>query len=420
MYKFGNYICKLREEKQMTQSELAKQLDVSDKSVSKWENGQAFPRIETLENLATALNTTVEDIFSASKDGVNRICIANDYCPLMQVDINGQFYCIKGDETKWVEISSDTIVIKITGELLNEDEFAELEEEFTSLKEKVMFKLFKKATTQVMSLALQTDCTYRVSNIVPDSLITIEMDSINLGDKTLLYQDFIVTYPKIICADSVQVDLLRAKGRNSKEIVKKYKKLGLSADLGMDFITMILSYPLRGLYFKHLCKPKTLKKNILNAEKFKQKEEKRKKGKRVGCFGGILLIVGLILFFIILNIFVIPVVFVTLEKPYLVATDYSTITYKDDVYKRIDNLPDYAEETLIFGAAVWKDSRTDGLSKVEQTCQDNKVKLYESNDGKKYLWLVENYTDTILTGEEEDNDYEDFDEHYVYVCENPR
>ena len=79
MYKFGNYICKLRENKNLTQTELAKALDVSDKSISKWENGQAFPRIETFEKLAVALDTTVEDIFSASKDGIKRICIVNSF-----------------------------------------------------------------------------------------------------------------------------------------------------------------------------------------------------------------------------------------------------------------------------------------------------------------------------------------------------
>ena len=39
MYRFGNYICRLREEKGMTQTELSFKLDVSDKAVSKWENG---------------------------------------------------------------------------------------------------------------------------------------------------------------------------------------------------------------------------------------------------------------------------------------------------------------------------------------------------------------------------------------------
>lgn len=48
-YKFGNLICKLREEHNLTQAEFAKKIDVSDKVVSKWENGQAIPRMETLE-----------------------------------------------------------------------------------------------------------------------------------------------------------------------------------------------------------------------------------------------------------------------------------------------------------------------------------------------------------------------------------
>lgn len=93
MYKFGNYICKLREEKGLTQAELANQLDVSDKSISKWENGQAFPRIETFEKLAVTLDTTVEDIFSASKDGIKRICIANDFYYVMHIDVDGQLGC---------------------------------------------------------------------------------------------------------------------------------------------------------------------------------------------------------------------------------------------------------------------------------------------------------------------------------------
>ena len=78
-YKFGNYICKLREAHNLTQIELAKILDVSDKAVSKWENGQAIPRMDTLEKLAVTLNTTVEDILSASKDNIIRICIKNDF-----------------------------------------------------------------------------------------------------------------------------------------------------------------------------------------------------------------------------------------------------------------------------------------------------------------------------------------------------
>lgn len=423
MYKFGNYICKLREEKNLTQAELANMLDVSDKSISKWENGQAFPRIETFEKLAVALDTTVEDIFSASKDGIKRICIANNFYYVMQIDVDGQLHSIRADESKWIEIKdkTDSLVIKITGEFLTDESFEELDKSASSLKEKLMSKFVKKATSELMSLILQADCTYKISNIYPDLLITIEHDGFDLGDKTWMMQDFQIMYPKIICESSTKVELLEARGKNSKEVIKTYKKLGLASDMGMDFIDMILAYPLRGIYFKHLCKPHVLKKNILNADDHKANTEKRNSGKKIGCLGGCFSLIAVLLLWFILDCFVFSVIFVASEKPYLVASDYSTITYKDDVYLRIEELPEYAYPTTMLGATIWEDSRKDGLSKWDQSMQGDKVQLFEDDEGREYLWLVEDYIDNILGAKEngEDKEYEDFDEHYVYVCEAP-
>ncbi len=421
MYKFGNYICKLREDKNLTQAELANLLDVSDKSISKWENGQAFPRIETFEKLAVALDTTVEDIFSASKDGIKRICIANNFYYVMQIDVDGQLHSIRADESKWIEINdkTDSIVIKITGEFLNDEAFGDLDNSAAGLKEKLMFKFVKKTTAELMDLILQVDCIYKVSNISPDCLIMVEHDGFDLGDKTWMMQDFQIMYPKVISGNDTQVELLNAKGKNSKEIIKKYKKLGLQSDMGMDFISMFLAYPLRGMYFKHLCKPSVLKKNILNAEIHKANTEKRNRGKKIGCLGGCFSVIAVLLLWFVLEVFVFSVLFVASEKPYLVASDYSSITYEDNVYVRIDELPEYAYPTTMLGASIWKDSRTDGLSKWDQSMQGDKVQLFEDDEGREYLWLVENYTDTIFNENGEDYDYEDFDEHYVYVCENP-
>lgn len=423
MYKFGNYICKLREEKNLTQSELAGKLDVSDKSISKWENGQAFPRIETFEKLASALDTTIEDILSASKDGIKRVCVSNNFYYVMQVDIDGQLYSIRTDESKWIEINdkSDSIVMKITGEFLNDELFSEIDNSTDTLKEKILFKFFKKASNELMNIILQVDCTYKISNICDDALITIEYDGFDVGDKTLMLQDFQIMYPKVICETDTQIELLNAKGKNSKEIIKKYKKLGLQSDLGAGFAIMLLAYPLRGIYFKHLCKPSVLKKNILNAEKYKSKREKQNGGKNFGCLGSIFAVIIGLLMWLALDVLVFSVIFVATEKPFLVATDYSTITYKDSVYTRIDELPSDAYPTTMFGATVWGDSRTDGLSKWEQSSQGDKVQLFEDDEGREYLWLVENYVDTILGAEDngDDKEYDDFDEHFVYVCENP-
>lgn len=421
MYKFGNYICKLREEKSLTQADLAKLLDVSDKSISKWENGQAFPRIETFEKLAFSLDTTVEDIFSASKDGVKRICIANNLYYIMQVDVDGQVHSIRADESKWIEINDATnsMVIKVTGDFLTDEAFEDLDSSTSALKEKLTYKFVKKATTELMNVILQVDCVYKISNISPECLITVEDDSFDLGDKTWIMQDFQIMYPKLICNDDIKVELLSAKGKNSKEVIKQYKKMGLLSDMGLDFITMFLAYPLRGLYFKHLCKPSVLKKNILNVEAHKANTQKRNSGKKIGCIGGCLSLIAVLLLFFILDAFVFSVLFVSSEKPYLVASDYSTVTFGDDVYVRIDELPDYAYPTTFLGATIWQDSRTDGLSKWAQSMQGDKVQLFEDNEGREYLWLVEDYTDTIFNENGDDFEYEDFDEHYVYVCEDP-
>ncbi len=58
--KTGEVICKRRKELGLTQNQLAKSLNISFQSVSKWENGSAYPDIEMLPKLAAALNTTVD------------------------------------------------------------------------------------------------------------------------------------------------------------------------------------------------------------------------------------------------------------------------------------------------------------------------------------------------------------------------
>ena len=55
----GQTIAGLRKGKGLTQKELAAQLHVTDKAVSKWERGINFPELSLMEPLAAALGTTV-------------------------------------------------------------------------------------------------------------------------------------------------------------------------------------------------------------------------------------------------------------------------------------------------------------------------------------------------------------------------
>lgn len=53
--KFGKFIREMRKERGLTQKQLAELLYVSDKAVSKWENGACFPDIKVLDALAEHL-----------------------------------------------------------------------------------------------------------------------------------------------------------------------------------------------------------------------------------------------------------------------------------------------------------------------------------------------------------------------------
>ena len=63
-YVTGAVIRKLRERKKMTQEELAGEICVSSKAVSKWETGQGFPDVSLLEPLAKALGISVIELLS--------------------------------------------------------------------------------------------------------------------------------------------------------------------------------------------------------------------------------------------------------------------------------------------------------------------------------------------------------------------
>lgn len=66
-YLTGAITKQLREQKHLTQAELAGKLAVSDKAVSKWETGKGYPDISLIEPLSAALGISVIELLS----GVN-------------------------------------------------------------------------------------------------------------------------------------------------------------------------------------------------------------------------------------------------------------------------------------------------------------------------------------------------------------
>ncbi|MGN0980137.1 MAG: helix-turn-helix domain-containing protein [Candidatus Avoscillospira sp.] len=66
VYVTGPVIKRLREAKAMTQAELAEQIGVSSKAVSKWETARGLPDVSLLEPLSQALGVSVTELLSGA------------------------------------------------------------------------------------------------------------------------------------------------------------------------------------------------------------------------------------------------------------------------------------------------------------------------------------------------------------------
>lgn len=71
--RFGIFVSRLRSEKGMTQKALADKLYVSNKAVSKWENGLSLPDISLLEPLAAILEVTVSELLHGERQADGKL-----------------------------------------------------------------------------------------------------------------------------------------------------------------------------------------------------------------------------------------------------------------------------------------------------------------------------------------------------------
>lgn len=62
--KIGKLIYQLRKENHMTQLQLAEQMNISDKAVSKWERGLGCPELSLLHDLSRIFNVDLEKLLS--------------------------------------------------------------------------------------------------------------------------------------------------------------------------------------------------------------------------------------------------------------------------------------------------------------------------------------------------------------------
>ena len=71
-YTLGNKIYEMRKKKNLTQEDLAILLDISDKAVSKWENGTSKPTIENLSKLSKILDISLDELITLEEKKNNQ------------------------------------------------------------------------------------------------------------------------------------------------------------------------------------------------------------------------------------------------------------------------------------------------------------------------------------------------------------
>ncbi len=65
--KIGKFILELRKEKNMTQQELADKIGVTDRAISKWENGRGMPDLSLFNLICKELDITINELMCGEK-----------------------------------------------------------------------------------------------------------------------------------------------------------------------------------------------------------------------------------------------------------------------------------------------------------------------------------------------------------------
>ena len=66
--KIGKFIAESRKKQNLTQSQLAEKLDITDKAISKWETGNSMPDTSIMIELCDILKISVYELLKGEKN----------------------------------------------------------------------------------------------------------------------------------------------------------------------------------------------------------------------------------------------------------------------------------------------------------------------------------------------------------------
>ena len=74
----GSYIARKRKEQNLTQEQLAQQLGVSNKTISKWENGKCMPDHSIIEQVCRELSVTLSELMNGEDAAESSMRVYDD------------------------------------------------------------------------------------------------------------------------------------------------------------------------------------------------------------------------------------------------------------------------------------------------------------------------------------------------------
>ena len=74
----GSYIARKRKEQNLTQEQLSEQLGVSNKTISKWENGKCMPDYSIIQALCEALRVTLPELMDGEDAAEDSVRVYDD------------------------------------------------------------------------------------------------------------------------------------------------------------------------------------------------------------------------------------------------------------------------------------------------------------------------------------------------------
>ncbi len=159
----GTTIKNIRERKNITQKELAEKLNVSDKTISKWETGKGFPDISLFEPLASELGISVIELM-----GGKTICNSNKSFNMTKIKF---FVCpVCGN----IICSTGNALISCCGITLPNLEVEQIDKDHEITIEKIEDEYYVKITHEMSKkhyisfIAAMKDNGYELTKLYPE------------------------------------------------------------------------------------------------------------------------------------------------------------------------------------------------------------------------------------------------------------